>query len=116
MASSRGEPQDLRPIGYDQQEFAPLVAASGSTVVVGAADEGGIGGAYIYQERVGKWDQTAELTGSGLGMSSNFGGSVATFDRTIVVGAPLQLTATVGFVYIFADTTSGWQRTALIKG
>ena len=28
------------------------MAASGSTVVVGAADEGGIGGAYIYQERV----------------------------------------------------------------
>jgi hypothetical protein len=113
--------------GSDTQEFSFFgwsVAASGSTVVVGApgyADDQGdsvAGKAYVFVKPASGWVnmvQTAELSPSdnGAGAGVEFGLSVAIAGNTIFVSAP-----GVGEVYVFVEPAGGWQdmtETAIIK-
>lgn len=84
--------------------FGASVAASGETVVVGAAGEdsktvgvdsvpnddgsaNGSGAAYVFTRTEGSWTQEGYLKASNTGASDTFGVSVAVSGETVVVGA-----------------------------
>ncbi|MGO9334411.1 MAG: hypothetical protein ACLQCU_10260 [Acidimicrobiales bacterium] len=68
--------------------FGISVAASGTTVVVGAsAHANSAGRAYVFTRTATGWKQAAELKGSDTVAADFFGYSVATSGTTVVVGA-----------------------------
>ncbi len=97
--------------------FGWSVAASGSTIVVGAPGHGESGAAYVFAEPAGGWQtatQTAELTPSG----GTYGGggnpvttdpSVAIEGPTIAIAGLTSATFPGGAVYVFTEPPSGWQ-------
>jgi hypothetical protein len=98
--------------GYD---FADSVAASGSTIVIGAkSQEVGAntyqGAAYVYSEPAGGWSgtatQTAELTASDGAAGDSLGTAVAVSGSTIVAGAPAH--NGTGSAYVYVEPTGGW--------
>ncbi|HET6817323.1 MAG TPA: hypothetical protein VFH66_08895 [Mycobacteriales bacterium] len=70
--------------------YAPTIALSGSTVVIGAPDSNvgsdyNNGAAYVFRAKGKRWSQVAELTGSAS--ADAFGSAVATDGSTVVIGA-----------------------------
>ncbi len=83
------------------------VAASGTTIVIGAPWHGS-GRAYVFAKTAAGWRQTAELTGSGATRNGDeFGSAVSISGATIAVGA-----LGADRAYLFAKTTTGWRQTA----
>jgi hypothetical protein len=96
--------------------FGGSVAASGSTIVVGAPGHAGSAGrAYVFTKVATGWQQTAELKGSDNAADNCFGVSVASWGSTLVVGA-LGHADTAGRAYVFTKAATGWQQTAELKG
>jgi hypothetical protein len=107
--------------------FGISVAASGTTVAVGAPNHAkDVGRAYVFSNTPAGWKQ-AELKGSDTVDGDYFGYSVATSGTTVVVGAPgvvaapagNGLPATVGSpgrAYVFTKTAAGWTQVAELKG
>jgi hypothetical protein len=96
--------------------FGASVAVSGTTVLVGATDQAkGAGRVYVFTERGGSWDQSAELKGSGAGLGAEFGSSVAISGTTAIVGAPGDPTGG-GRAYVFAERSKKWTEVAELKG
>jgi len=98
--------------GVEDDVFGWYVAISddGSTVVVGAYDDGnGLGGAYIFEKVNGVWTEMAKLTSTDNVGPNNFGSSVSISGdgSTVVVGASRDDTYT-GATYIFEKGVSGW--------
>jgi hypothetical protein len=101
-------------------EFGWSVAVSGTTIVVGAPNDGSMSGnypglAYVYtMPGSGGWQTTstpnALLTASDEGDGALFGWSVAAAGSTIVVGAPhhaIGVQSYAGGAYVFV-TTGAW--------
>ncbi|HXQ75732.1 MAG TPA: hypothetical protein VN791_04485 [Acidimicrobiales bacterium] len=102
--------------GAPGDEFGWSVAISGSTVVVGAPDHYfGIGAAYVFSDSGGSWADQAELTPSGLGVTSEvkFGYSVVTSGAAIMVGAD-GYDAKAGAVFVFTDAGGTWNQEATL--
>lgn len=91
--------------GAAGDHFGYAVAAAPDTVLVGAYDKGGLGGAaYVYARSGTKWSEQA-LTPSGLLGKDAFGSSVALSESgdTAAVGAPGQ-----GAVFVFVRSGTSW--------
>jgi hypothetical protein len=95
--------------------FGSSVAASGSTIVVGAAfHASNAGRAYVFTRTAAGWRQTAELKGSDTVANDYFGSSVGVSGSTIVVGAE-DHASFAGAAYVFTRTATGWRQTAELK-
>jgi hypothetical protein len=96
--------------------FGGSVAASGTTIVVGAPGyASGAGRVYVFTKGTTGWQQVAALKGSGTLADDVFGVSVATSGTTIVAGAPGYASG-AGRVYVFTKGTAGWEQTAVLTG
>ncbi|HEX8283315.1 MAG TPA: Calx-beta domain-containing protein [Pyrinomonadaceae bacterium] len=99
-----------------QDFFGQSVAASGDTVVVGAAQaevdgKTDQGAAYVFTRSGGTWTQAKKLTASDGAASDFFGDSVGVEGGTAVVGAPLANAGTnfsAGAAYVFAGAGATW--------
>ncbi len=69
--------------------FGTSVAVSGDTIVIGSFSDnnGGGGSVYVFVRSAGAWSEQQRLSTSNLGISDNFGRSVAVSGDTVVVGA-----------------------------
>jgi hypothetical protein len=82
--------------------FGNSVAIAGSTAVVGAPGQTSPGAAYVFVRSGTAWSQQAKLTASDAASRGFFGGSVAIWRSTAVVGAPNNNSAT-GAAYVFVN-------------
>ena len=100
--------------------FGQSIAASGSTVVVGApqrtvGSNSTQGAAYVFVQSGGIWSQQAELTASDGTAFDQFGSSVALDGGTIVVGARGRTVGSnnsQGAVYLFTQSGASWSQQA----
>ncbi len=107
-------PQDL--VGFDV--FGGAVFVHGNTAVVGAGghSHNGLrfpGAAYVFVREGTTWVEQAKLTADDAASSDSFGQSVALFNDTIVVGAPLadvEGNKDAGAAYVFAREGDTWKR------
>ncbi len=109
-------PQDL--VGFDV--FGGAVFVHGNTAVVGASGHtyNGLrfaGAAYVFVREGNTWVEQAKLTADDAASSDSFGKSVALFNDTIVVGAPVadvEGKKDTGAAYVFAREGDTWERQA----
>ena len=107
-------PQDL--VGFDA--FGGAVFVHGNTAIVGANghSHNGLrfaGAAYVFVREGTTWVEQAKLTAEDAASSDSFGQSVALFNDTIVVGAPLadvEGRKDAGAAYVFARARDTWKR------
>ena len=113
-------PQDL--VGFDV--FGGAVFVHGNTAVVGASghSHSGLrfpGAAYVFVREGTTWLEQAKLTADDAASSDSFGKSVALFNDTIIVGAPLadiEGKKDAGAAYVFAREGDTWkQQVKLIR-
>lgn len=95
--------------------FGGAVAASGSTLLVGARfeDEAGddAGAAYVFEPLGGLWSQQAKLLAPDAGLGDELGAALALDGDTALVGAPLDNTvhgADNGSAYVFVRDDDAW--------
>ena len=90
------------------------LAFAGTTIVAGDPDNSD-GAAFVYVQPSGGWVTTssynAELTASNATGRIQFGWSVATAGKHIVVGAN-KATSSKGTVYIYTEPAGGWMTTS----
>ena len=99
-----------------KDDFGESVAASGSTIVVGAFGHASEAGrAYLFTKNSNGWHQAAELSGSGTVPGDGFGVSVAVAGKIVAVGAGLAA-ADAGRVYLFTKKATGWHQSAQLTG
>jgi hypothetical protein len=102
--------------GKFSSEFGRSIAISGETVLVGApGDKIGAnvdqGSAYVFTRGGAEWTLRQKLTAGDGAEFSDFGGSVAVSDRTLVAGAPGSAVGSnenQGAAYVFARAAAGW--------
>ena len=107
-------PQDL--VGFDL--FGGAVFVHGNTAVVGASghSHNGLrfpGAAYVFVREGQTWVEQAKLTADDAASSDSFGKSVALFNDTIIVGAPVadvEGKKDAGAAYVFAREGDTWKR------
>ena len=107
-------PQDL--VGFDL--FGGAVFVHGNTAVVGASghSHNGLrfpGAAYVFVREGTTWVEQAKLTADDAASSDSFGKSVALFNDTIIVGAPVadvEGKKDAGAAYVFAREGDTWKR------
>ena len=100
--------------GGDRDFFGGSVAVSGSTVVVGAQNEGEtyFGAVYVYgKNSSGVWSQDQKLVAGDRDRYDNFGRSVAISGDTLVVGAN-EIVYGAGSAYVFRKSASSWTQAA----
>ncbi|MGO9582848.1 MAG: hypothetical protein ACLP36_08580 [Acidimicrobiales bacterium] len=99
-----------------QDGFGSSVAASGTTLIVGAYEHAeNAGRAYLFTKTALGWTQVAELEGSNIVADDDFGWSVAISGTTALVGA-IGNAKYAGRAYVFAKTATGWTEVAELKG
>lgn len=127
--------------------FGTTVALYGDTIAVGAPFEdssttgvngGGrgdnsafnAGAVYVYERAGNAWTQTAYVKASNTDAGDNFGQSVALWEDTLLVGAPLEDGASsgvngneanngaadAGAAYVFERAGGVWSQAAYLKG
>ena len=108
-------------VPQSEADTGAAVAISGSTIVLGAPhaygadNEPAEGGAFVFSDASGSWQQTAALTPSDTAEGYVFGAAVAVSNGTVFVGAPgeqVLLDQQAGAVYEFDDSSGAWQQTA----
>jgi hypothetical protein len=134
--------------------FARAVSISGDTVVIGAPEEDSssrgvngdqsnsvgsfinkdpisdLGAAYVFNRSGTTWAQQAYLKASNSNSNDAFGTSVSISGNTLVIGAPLENSSTVGIngrsntstglessgaAYVFVRNNSTWSQQAYVK-
>ena len=86
------------------------MAISGSTAVVGAPGKNSnTGAAYVFTRSGSTWSQRAELTAADGAAGDQFGGSVALYGSTAVVGAPGK-NSNAGVAYVFTGSGGTWSQ------
>ncbi|MGO9582640.1 MAG: hypothetical protein ACLP36_07500 [Acidimicrobiales bacterium] len=89
--------------------FGAALSASGSTLLVGAADQPGGGRVYVFTDKDGNWRQSSVLVAPRG--SRGFGSSVAISGSTAVVSS--EAASSAGRVFIFHEALSGrWEHLA----
>ena len=124
--TQRGDNSVLTPKFIDEQKltasdgalgdiFGDTVAASGSTIVVGARGDDNVqGAAYVFERHGGSWVETQKLTASDGAAGDQFSDSVAFSGSTIVVGAPIKNIGgnfAQGAAYVFERHGGSWVET-----
>jgi hypothetical protein len=101
------------PAAATGDDFGWSVAISGSTVVVGADQDGngGSGAAYVFVRSGTTWSQQATLADPGGAGGDLFGYSVAVSGSTAVVGAEGSNSST-GAAYVFVRSGTTWSQQA----
>ena len=107
-------PQDL--VGFDV--FGGAVFVHGNTAIVGANGHSHnnlrfAGAAYVFVREGTTWVEQAKLTADDAASSDSFGKSVALFNNTIVVGAPVadvEGKKDAGAAYVFAREGDTWKQ------
>lgn len=105
----------LQPQSIDIPGLGTSLAASGTTVVAGAAS-GCLtinSAAYVFTDTASGWVKT-QLKSSDHTAGDQFGQAVAISGAEIAVGAPCHASVT-GRVYVYAKTATGWKQTAELK-
>lgn len=120
--ASAGPPPQIKLTaanGSADAKFGTSVSVDGNTAVVGAPDEGGIGAAYVFANRGGRWVEQATLVAPLGSEATKFGYDVAVSGDTIVVGAPdAEQTAPLagaGAAHVFVRTRDAWSHQALLS-
>ena len=102
--------------GTAEALFGTSVSIDGNTAVAGAPDERGVGAAYVFTKRAGRWVEQATLIPPARIEGEKFGYDVAISGDTIVVGAPSaeqsRPVAPAGVAYVFVRTPHGWSHQA----
>lgn len=104
--------------GDSNEFFGFSVAIAGDIAVVGAQgdDENGdeSGAAYVFTRSDAGWSQEAKLTANDAEAGDQFGGSIALFGETILVGARRDDDNgdDSGAAYLFTRYESGWVQQA----
>jgi hypothetical protein len=100
------------PVAGDAYGYS--VAASGDTIVVGAAYKDGegdnLGAAYIYERNQGgadNWGQVTKLMGDNPVDADRFGSAVDINGDTLIVGSAYVLSAEVEYVFVFERNSGG---------
>ena len=105
--------------GTADAKFGTAVSVDGNTAVIGAPDERGIGAAYVFANRAGRWIEQATLVAPAGSEATKFGYDVAISGDTIVVGAPdAEQTAPLagpGAAHVFIRTGGGWSHEAMLS-
>jgi hypothetical protein len=106
--------------GNEDDYFGDYVAASDSTLVVGAPNHSftypanyGPGAAYVFVESDGTWSQQAELNATDGAPLDHFGWSVGVSGGTAVAGAPGHTVGSnlqQGAAYVFARNGTTWNQ------
>ncbi len=100
--------------GESNAFFGFSVAIDGDIAVVGAQgdDENGdqSGAAYVFTRSDAGWSQAAKLTANDAQSGDQFGGSIALFGETVLVGARRDDDNgdDSGAAYVFTRSESGW--------
>jgi hypothetical protein len=105
----------LQPASSSITSFGFSLAASGSTVVVGAAS-GQLShdsAAYVFTDTASGWTKI-RLKSSDYTTGDQFGRAVAISGSTIAVAAPDHASFT-GRAYIFTKNSTGWKQAAELK-
>lgn len=94
-------------------QLGNAIAASGSTVAVGAGGSYDDGAVYIFTQSSGVWSQTQKLPGI-AGAGTEFGSAIAMDEDTLVVGAPRtdDDVNSQGTVYVFSVLDGTWTQSA----
>ncbi len=94
----------------DWCDFGMSVSISGNTIVVGASgEEAEIGAAYVFYRDQGgtdHWGQVARLIAADRAEYEQFGGSVAVYGDTVVVGS-MRNDSSKGAAYVFYRDQGG---------
>ncbi|HEX7828292.1 MAG TPA: FG-GAP repeat protein, partial [Thermoanaerobaculia bacterium] len=113
--------------GEEWAQFGASVSISGNTAVIGAPWDdtaAGIqaGNAYVFVRDGETWTQQAQLASSGIYREIYFGTSVAISGDTIVVGAPIDVSAVEptgevrgGTAYVFVRNGTTWTQQARLS-
>jgi hypothetical protein len=91
---------------------------SGTTAIIGAYQDGGVGSAYIYEFDGTNWVQTQQLTApAGAATDDNFGWSVGISGATAIVGSRSNDTggSNRGSVYIYEFNGANWVQTQQLQ-
>lgn len=110
--------QQAKLIGSDATRYGDFgrdVAISGDTVIVGSSqeliDNSVLGSAYIFVRSEAGWSQQQRLTVNDLNSGAFFGGSVAIFNDTAIVGAHGATVGTTihqGAAYVYVRSGTTW--------
>jgi hypothetical protein len=104
------------PASNAGDEFGDSVAVSRTTAVIGAPGTNRSAGAgYIYVKGGAGWPTipTATLQDPAATARDSFGSSIAVWDDTVIVGAPLT-NGSAGAAYIFVLGAAGWPTTPTV--
>ncbi len=107
----------MAPDGTGNDYFGVDIAISGTAAVIGAfGKDSNAGAAYVFANSGGTWFPQAELTASDAATNNFFGGSVAIFRSTVLVGAADQSYYN-GAAYVFVRSGGSWtQQVELFAG
>lgn len=96
-------------VGSSQDLFGASVALHEDTAIIGAPGNDYRGAAYVFVRRAGVWAEAAKLTVDDGFKDQGFGGSVAIYGDTAVVGAHAPLfIADRGAAYVFVRQGNPW--------
>ncbi len=91
--------------------FGSSVATSGSTIAVGAPNQGSVlqGAIYVYTSSGASWPQTAELTPSDSDDSDQLGSSVSISQSgATIAGGAISYNSNTGTAYVYTLSGSSW--------
>ena len=97
--------------GFTQDAFGTSVGIYGDTAIVGARTDDVVfandnqGSAHVFTRVAGVWVHQAKLTSSDGTSGDEFGGAVAIFGSTVVIGAPSAEVQGAAYVYNRAGVT-----------
>ncbi len=88
------------------EQFGRAIAAWGNTLFIGAPDaDEGRGAVYVFRDHE-NWEQVSKLTASDAIQGDQFGFSIASEGRKILIGAPGRMES-AGSAYIFRENADG---------
>ncbi len=94
--------------GQYGDQFGSAVAISGGLIAIGAPNvNGGEGMTYTFAQNSASWTQQAELFGLDGMVGDQFGGALALYGSTLVIGA-YGTGIETGQVYVFTLSGSIW--------
>ncbi|KAF5087824.1 FG-GAP repeat protein [anaerobic digester metagenome] len=112
------EDKIVSPEPADEDNFGRALAVQGNLLVVTARKENlnaaDVGAAYVFTCRGGEWTNTAKITAGDPTPGAYFGQSVAVRGGLIVVGARNADPDGAGAIYLFRESSEGWEEIAKV--